>query len=210
MHGLFFDIGLGAGLGAASGFRPFLPLLLAGALASAGALGVDFSPGPFVFLEEGWWLLVVAVTLVLAYVAPAACSGWRRCSTPAARSGGPIRWRRRSPGLSLGAGGLMFAGTLAAHHDAWWPGLLGGIAAAALAQRVVAPIILGARSRLTDRSAREALSVYLDAASLVAAATRGPAASARLRARGACSRGCWCAPAPASTEKYAGLRILRR
>ena len=59
MHGIFFDIGLGAGLGAASGFRPFLPLLLAGALASAGALGVHFSPGPFTFLEEDWWLLVV-------------------------------------------------------------------------------------------------------------------------------------------------------
>jgi len=33
MHGIFFDIGLGMGLAAACGFRPFLPLLLAGALA---------------------------------------------------------------------------------------------------------------------------------------------------------------------------------
>ncbi|HUH81848.1 MAG TPA: DUF4126 family protein [Solirubrobacteraceae bacterium] len=208
MHGIFFDIGLGAGLGAASGFRPFLPLLLAGALASAGALGVDFSPGPFAFLEEAWWLLVVAVTLVLAYVAQLVL-GLAPLLDPRAprRQADPLA--ASLAGLALGAGGLMFAGTLAAHHDAWWPGLLGGIAAAALAQRVVAPIMLGARARLGDRSAREALTVYLDAASLVAAALMAVLHPlgyvlvavlawmlVRTRAR--------------ATEKYAGLRILRR
>ncbi len=35
MNGIFFYIGLGAGLAAACGLRPFLPVLLAGALASA-------------------------------------------------------------------------------------------------------------------------------------------------------------------------------
>ena len=103
----------------------------------------------------------------------------------------------------------MFAGTLAAHHETWWPGLLGGIAAAALAQRVVAPIILGARSRLSDRAAREALSVYLDAASLLAAALvclLHPlgyvllAVLAWMLLRGRARAG----------ERYAGLRILRR
>jgi uncharacterized protein DUF4126 len=208
MHGIFFDIGLGAGLGAASGFRPFLPLLLAGALASAGALGVHFSPGPFVFLEEAWWLLVVAVTLVLAYVAQLLL-GLAPLLDPRSARRGADPLAASLAGLALGAGGLMFAGTLAAHHDLWWPGLLGGIAAAALAQRVVTPIVLGARSRLSDRSAREALSIYLDAASLVAAALVAllhplgyvlVAALAwllvRTRAR--------------ASEKYAGLRILRR
>ncbi|HTQ67326.1 MAG TPA: DUF4126 family protein [Solirubrobacteraceae bacterium] len=208
MHGIVFDIGLGAGLGAASGFRPFLPLLLAGALASAGALGVDFSPGPFVFLEEGWWLLVVTVTLVLAYAAQLVL-GLAPLLDPRAprRQADPLA--ASMAGLALGAGGLMFAGTLAAHHDAWWPGLLGGIAAAALAQRVVAPIILGARSRLADRGAREALSVYLDAASLAAAALvavlhpLGYVLVALLA---------WMLVRTRSraTEKYAGLRILRR
>ena len=42
MNGLFFYIGLGVGLAAACGLRPFLPALLAGALGSADALGVDF------------------------------------------------------------------------------------------------------------------------------------------------------------------------
>ena len=40
MHGLVFYIGLGLGLAVACGLRPYLPTLLAGALASAGALGL--------------------------------------------------------------------------------------------------------------------------------------------------------------------------
>jgi hypothetical protein len=208
MHGIFFDIGLGAGLAAASGFRPFLPLLLAGALASAGALGVSFTPGPFDFLQEDWWLLVVAVALALAYALQLRF-GMAPLLDPRAQRGRPDPLAASLSGLALGAGGVLFAGTLAAHHELWWPGLLGGIAAAALAQRVVVPIFLGARSRLSDRAAREALSVYLDAASLLAAALvallhpLGYVLLAvlvwmllRTRAR--------------AGEKYAGLRILRR
>ncbi len=58
MNGLFFYIGLGLGLAVACGLRPFLPVLLAGALGSAGALGVDFPAGSYHFLESSWWLLV--------------------------------------------------------------------------------------------------------------------------------------------------------
>ena len=71
------------------------------------------------------------------------------------------------------------------------------------------PVIAGARARLRDRAAREALTVYLDAASLLLAALvallhpLGYVAVAlfawfawRRRARGG--------------DKYAGLRILRR
>ena len=64
MNGIFFYIGLGVGLAAACGLRPFLPLLLAGALAPPDALGVTFGNGHFHFLQAGWWLLVVTVTLV--------------------------------------------------------------------------------------------------------------------------------------------------
>ncbi|MCW3031049.1 MAG: hypothetical protein JWM66_1182, partial [Solirubrobacterales bacterium] len=67
MHGLFFYIGLGAGLAAACGLRPFLPVLLAGALASAPALGLSFAHDPFRFLKAGWWLLVVVIALIAAY-----------------------------------------------------------------------------------------------------------------------------------------------
>jgi hypothetical protein len=69
MNGTFFYIGLGAGLAAACGLRPFLPLLLAGALGSAHALGVSFAYAPYRFLQSGWWLLAVTLALVLAYAA---------------------------------------------------------------------------------------------------------------------------------------------
>jgi hypothetical protein len=214
MNGLFFYIGLGVGLAAACGLRPFLPLLLAGALASSSVLGVSFSTGAYSFLEEDWWLLVVVVGLVVAYALQMAL-GLAPTVDPGEPSGGDRRSERPSPlaaslaGLSLGAGALLFAGTLAAHNDAAWPGIVGGFLAAALAQRASGPVIARARKRLPDRSAREALTVYLDAASLLAAALVAllhPLGYVvivllawfvwRMRGR--------------SDEKYAGLRILRR
>lgn len=204
MSGLFFYIGLGLGLAAACGLRPFLPLLLAGALGSAGALGVGFG-GSFHFLEQGWWLLVVAVLLALSYLLQI-LAGMPATPTPGSR---PQPLASAVVGIGWGAGAVLFAGTLADHGDAWWPGLLGGVAAAALAQQAAGPLIAGARSRLADRAAREALTVYLDSASLVLAALvallhpLGYVAVAvlawfllRRRSRGG--------------EKYAGLRILGR
>src|SRR5438270_626501 len=73
MNGLFFYIGLGIGLAAACGLRPFLPVLLAGALGSANVLGVDFPAGSYHFLESSWWLLIVAVTFALAWAVQLLC-----------------------------------------------------------------------------------------------------------------------------------------
>lgn len=227
MNGLVFYIGLGLGLAAACGLRPFLPLLLAGALASSDALGVTFAKGAYTFLESDWWLLAVTVALVLAYAlqlvfrlapvvapegAPATSSPWLAALTTLGIAG----QRRRGDvlasaiaGLGLGAGMLLFAGTLDAHGDASWPGLIGGGLAALTGQAASAPIVARARKRLPDRGAREALTVYLDAASLLVAALTAllhPLGyvfvvvlawfALRLRSRGG--------------EKYAGLRILRR
>jgi hypothetical protein len=208
MHGIFFYIGLGAGLAAACGLRPFLPLLLAGALASAKALGVTFAHDPYRFLQSGWWLLTVAVALALAYAIQLR-AGLAPTLDPGAEP------RRADPlaaalaGLAYGSGALLFAGTLAAHGDAWWPGLIGGLAAVWLGQEALTPVIARARRRLPDRAAREALTVYLDAASLAFAALVAllhPLGYALLvllawllisgRAR--------------AGDKYAGLRILRR
>ncbi|HMD57096.1 MAG TPA: DUF4126 family protein [Solirubrobacteraceae bacterium] len=208
MNGIFFYIGLGGGLAAACGLRPFLPLLLAGALASAGILGVTFGSGSFHFLQNEWWLLAVAVALVLAY----ACQlGLGLPATPEVDDGrlreGPFA--AALEGLGYGAGALLFAGTLAAHGDAWWPGVIGGLAAAALAARAVAPIIARSRARLPDRAAREALTVYMDASSLLIAALVAllhplgyvvVALFAWLLLRGRLRAG----------ERYAGLRILGR
>jgi hypothetical protein len=208
MNGLVFYIGLGLGLAAACGLRPFLPVLLAGALASHGALGVTFSQGGFSFLESDWWLLAVVAGLVLAY-ALQMLLGLVPTFDPTTSSGRASPLAASIAGLSMGAGAALFAGTLAAHGDSPWPGILGGLLVVGLAQRASGPVVNRARARLPDRGAREALSVYLDAASLLVAGLvallhpLGYVAVAllawfvwRLRSR--------------SQEKYQGLRILRR
>ena len=64
------DLLQGAGIAAAIGIRPFLPVLLVGALASAD-LGIDFDGTAFAFLEEWPFLLAVLV-------AGDRCSSWSR------------------------------------------------------------------------------------------------------------------------------------
>jgi hypothetical protein len=211
MNGIFFYIGLGLGLAVACGLRPFLPTLLAGALGSAGALEVGFGHGRFHFLQSGWWLLAVAVALAIAYALQLG-AGLAPFSDPAAGRSGS---RRPEPlaatlaGLAYGAGALLFAGTLATHGDAWWPGVLGGLAAVWLTQRAVIPVLARARARLPDRPAREALSVYLDGASLLVAGLVSLLHPLGYVAAGLLAWFAWRGRAR-SGEKYAGLRILRR
>jgi hypothetical protein len=198
MNGTFFYIGLGLGLALACGLRPYLPALLVGALGSAGALGVLFTHH-FHFLQAGWWLIAVALVFVNSYLLQLRL-GQERFQAVVAPA---------IAAQAVAAGALLFAGTLAAHGDSWWPGLIGGAAGAALALRASGPVIARARERLPDRAAREALTVYLDAVALLLAALvallhpLGYVALALLgwfvwRGRGR------------SAEKYAGLRILGR
>jgi hypothetical protein len=200
MNGLVFYIGLGLGLALAAGVRPFLPALLAGALASSKVLGVSFAIGDYTFLYSPWWLAAVAAGLVLAYLLQ-----WRL---------GSERFEAGQPaaalaGIGIGVGALLFAGTLAAHGDAAWPGLIGGAAAAALAQTVVRPLATRTRARLPDRGAREAVTLYLDSVSLALAAL-----VALLHPLGyvalALFAWLWLRMRARADEKYAGLRILRR
>ncbi len=199
MNGTFFCIGLGLGLAAACGLRPFLPLLLAGALASAGALGVTFGGAghAFHFLQADWWLLIVTVALALSY-ASQLLFGQRQDMLASAVAG-----------LGIGAGILLFAGTLSAHGDAAWPGLFGGLAVV-LAQRASGPVISRARTRLPDRSAREALTVYLDAASLVLATLVALLHPLGYIAIALLGWFVWRGRARAGNDRYAGLRILGR
>jgi hypothetical protein len=209
MNGTFFYTGLGLGLAVACGLRPFLPVLLAGALASGRALGVTFAHGSFHFLQASWWLLAVVVVLVLAYAAQLL----PKTGAPAAVDGASRP--RMDPlgasvaGLAYGSGALLFAGTLAAHGDAWWPGLLAGLAAAALADGAVGPLIARARGRLPDRAAREALTLYLDGTALLAAAL-----VAALHPLGyvlvALLAWLWLRGRARAGERYAGLRVLGR
>jgi hypothetical protein len=200
MNGLVFYIGLGLGLALAAGIRPFLPALLAGALASSSVLGVSFLHGAYSFLYSAWWLAVVAAVLVLAYLLQL------RLGSERFETGQPAS---ALAGIGIGVGALLFAGTLAAHGDVAWPGLIGGAGAAALAQVVVRPLAARTRARLPDRGAREAVAIYLDSVSLVLAAL-----VALLHPLGYVALGLfawlWLRMRTRSDEKYAGLRILRR
>jgi hypothetical protein len=200
MNGLVFYIGLGLGLALAAGLRPFLPALLAGALASGGTLGVDFAHSGYDFLQSDWWLLAVTVAFVAAWAAQLLLGATRFEAGPLGAA---------VAGLGIGVGALLFAGTLGEHGDAAWPGLLGGAAAAALAQAAVRPLLARARARLAERSAREALTLYADSTALVLAAL-----VALLHPLGyvALVLFAWLALAARrrSGRKYAGLRILGR
>ncbi|HST55601.1 MAG TPA: hypothetical protein VLJ42_06870 [Solirubrobacteraceae bacterium] len=203
MH-LVFYIGLGIGLGVAAGLRPFLPALLAGALGSAGALGVGFAHSDYDFLQADWWLLAVVLALVTSYALQLRGGAQRFEAGPFAAAFAGV-----GVGVGVGVGALLFAGTLAHHGDASWPGLIGGAAAAALGQAVIRPLLGRARTRLPDRAAREALTLYVDAAALVLAAL-----VALLHPLGyiALALLVWLfvAARRRAGEKYAGLRILGR
>jgi len=189
---LLLDILQGMGVSAAAGLRPFLPTLLVGALA-ADDLGVDFDGTDFAFLESAWFLGAIAVALVVTTVLRA------RLETPAGEAA--------LGGIGLGLGALLFAGTLADRHATWWPGIVGGLICAFIAQQGARSLLTRTRARL-DAAAAGALFLYADAAALVVSGLSVliPPVSVLflgffiwLRLGGRRREG----------EKHAGLRILR-
>lgn len=192
-------IGLGVGLAVAAGLRPFLPALVAGALGAAHVLGVRFDRGDLGLLQSAGWLIAVAVLLVAAYALQSRLGSER---TETGVAGVALRV------LGLGAGAILFAGTMSEHHDAVWAGALGGLACAALTEWAVVPLLARARARLPDRSARDALALYADGAAFIVAVLTcllHPLGYLALLAVG------WLALSGRrrAGEKYAGLRILR-
>ena len=97
------DLLQGAGIAAAIGMRPFLPVLLVGALAAAN-LGIDFGGTDFAFLEEAPALAIVLVLLALATFAV-------RRSGPEAPERPPYVWI--FAGLAVVLGALQGAASLA-------------------------------------------------------------------------------------------------
>lgn len=199
MH-LVFYIGLGAGLAIAAGIRPFLPALLAGALASGGALGVDFAHHGYSFLQSSGWLLGVTIAFVASYAIQIAV-GPERFAT------GPIG--SAFAGLAIGVGALLFGATLGAHGYAVWAGVVAGAACAWLADAALRPVVMRARARLPDAASRHALTLYLDATSLLVA---GLVALLHPLGYVAVALALWLllSGRRRAGEKYAGLRILRR
>jgi hypothetical protein len=186
------DILQGAGLALACGINPFLPVLLAGALASADA-GIDFDGTAFAFLEDGWFLLAITVAFVASMLMRA------RFETPAARAA--------LAGLGIGFGALVCAACVDDRSDVWWPGLIAGVACAAIAGAATNQLLARTRRRL-DAQAAGALGVYAAGVSLVEGALTvlvPPLTILALAFFG------WLAAAGRRREgeKYAGLRILR-
>jgi hypothetical protein len=189
------DLLQGVGIAAAIGIRPFLPVLLAGALAAADA-GLDFEGTSFAFLE-GWpfllgiLVLVAVIDLVLR----------RRADLET----GPAAWLVLAIAVALGA--LEAAGSLADRDHPVLAGIVAGAAAAALGFFAARSLFGRVRRRL-DPDAQGALPVYGEGAALLAAgasilfpplAILVLAALAWLLMGGRRREG----------EKYAGLRILR-
>lgn len=187
----------GAGLAGAAGLRPFLPTLVAGGLASADA-GLDFEGTEFSFLEEPWFLLLIAVLFMVVVLAEVFGRGRALTSGPGEAA---------LAGLGIGLGALLFAGSLDDRFGTWWPGLVGGVVVALLAGATARQLLSRTRARL-DTAAARALPVYAEGAAVVLAGAAialpplgfaGVLFLAYLYVQGRRRAG----------EKYAGLRILR-
>ena len=193
---LLLDILQGAGLGTAAGLRPFLPGLVAGGLA-AGDLGLDFDGTSWSFLEAPWWLVLLAVLLVVFLLA-------RRFAPDE---------RIDDAALVIGVvvGAFLAAGSLDDRHDTWWYGLIIGAAFALLSAVVVRSLFARVRTRFRasdDEAAAAALPFYAELAGLVVAGLSilfpplALVAIVFLAALLVTGR-------RRSGQKYAGLRILR-
>ncbi|MET0600978.1 MAG: DUF4126 family protein [Baekduia sp.] len=193
---LALDILQGLGLASAAGLRPFLPALLAGALAS-GDVGLDFDGTQFAFLESPIWLLALVIALIASVFLR------QLLEQPAGEAA--------LSGIGIGLGALLCAASIDDRHATWWYGLIIGALVAYLASTVSRAIFGRVRARFAsagDSQAAAALPFYGEATGLVVAGASilfPPLALVAIgflvallvtgRRRG--------------DQKYAGLRILR-
>jgi hypothetical protein len=194
---LILDLLQGAGLAAAVGIRPFLPVLLAGALASADT-GLDFNGTDFSFLEA-WPFLLGVLVLVAALDIVGRRAGRDAPDRP------PLLYVLAAVALVLGA--LLAAGSVADRSDEWWAGAIVGIACAALGFEAARSLFSRVRRRLDDQAAN-ALPVYAEGAALGAAGLSILFPPLALLIIGGLI---WLLTGGRrrAGEKYAGLRILR-
>ncbi len=191
------DLLQGAGIAAAIGIRPSLPVLLVGALAAAN-LGLDFGGTDFAFLESWPFLLGAVVLAVILDVAG------RRGGTQTSQAK-PV-WMSLL-GIALVLGALEAAGSLADRGHPILPGVLLGAACAALGFFEARNLFARARRRL-DADAASTLPIYGEGAALAAAGLSvllPPLALLVLVSLAWLLRG----SRRREEQKYAGLRILR-
>lgn len=194
---LFLAICLGIGLALGVGLRPFLPALLIGALAR-GDVGIDFGGTDLSFLEAPGFLLALLIAVIALVIAERRLGADRVEAGPIGAAVG---------GVAVGLGALYFAGALADEDYTWWPGIVAGLACAALAAATARVFFRRTRARL-DREAQNALPVYAEAAGLVVAGLAVLFAPLALVALGFLV---WLLLGQRRREgqKYAGLRVLR-
>ena len=192
-----FDLLQGAGIAAAIGIRPFLPVLLVGALA-AYDLGIDFDGTDFAFLEQAPLLAIVVVLLATTtYIT--------RRSGPDAIELPP--WVYLLGAYTLALGILYAAGSMADHGNSVIPGVIAGALCAYLGFAAARDLLIRTRRRL-DPEAASALTLYAEGAGLLAAAVSvlfPPLAVLVIAGLLALLFG----GRRRAGEKYAGLRILR-
>jgi hypothetical protein len=191
------DLLQGAGIAAAIGIRPFLPVLLVGALA-AGNLGIDFDGTSFSFLEQAPLLAIVVVLLAVSLYAV-------RRMGPEAVDLPP--WMYLFGGFALVMGALEAAGSLADGDHAIAPGVVVGLLCALLGYVAVRDLMARTRRRL-DADAAAALPLYFEGAGLVAAGASILFPPLALLVIGGLLALMFGGRRRAG-EKYAGLRILR-
>jgi hypothetical protein len=187
------DILQAAGIGSATGIRPFLPALVAGALARAD-VGVDFEGTSFAFLESPVFL----AALVVAVFATVLLARWRPDDS---------RIVSALSGIGVGLGALLGAGSLDDRFSVWWPGLIVGGLSALLASAATTSLVGRVRARL-DAEARAALPVYEEGSGMVVAAACILVPPLAILALGFFA---WLllGSRRRGREKFAGLRILR-
>jgi hypothetical protein len=192
-----FDLLQAAGIAAAIGIRPLMPVALTGGLASADA-GVDFDGTDFAFLEEPWFIGAVAVVVIALWLATRRARpevlerGWAAYATAAIA--GPLA-------LLEGAGSMADGG-----HPAW-VGMAVGLVCVSLGLAASVSLFARVRRRL-DPEAAGYLPLYGECAALVACGISilfPPLALLVLAGL------LWLllGSRRREGEKYAGLRILR-
>jgi hypothetical protein len=204
MH-LVFDIFQGIGIAAAVGIRPFLPGLVAGALA-AGDIELSFHHTHFDFLQRPLFLLIMVVGIAVLGLLE------RR---PAATAGASGTTGARDPRITTALlavcaiviGGLFGGGAVARSHHPEWIGIAAGVVCAGIGIAATQPLLARVRGRL-DADSSGLLPLLTDAAAGLAAVLSvlapplGVILVAALVWLLVAGRG-------RSEQKYAGLRILR-
>jgi hypothetical protein len=190
MHYLL-DLLQGLGIAAGIGIRPFLPVLLVGALAAAD-LGVDFEGTGFAFLEKPAFLLVLVVLVAVFGVLDR-----RSIAVPVIVLAG----------IAVVLGALQASGSIADGSDTWWPGIPVGVAAALLGFAAARSLLGRVRARL-DAQTAGALPLYAEAAAVLAAGLSVLLPPLAILIAGGLA---WLLAGGRrrAGEKYAGLRILR-